>query len=114
VLITGSTQKLLGDTFATRRLCRAKVPGIAAPIDLYELHAQEATPQWQARCDAYEAGLAHFEAGRWAEACQTLYPLLTEQPGQYDVPSLTLVGRAVECLKSPPQRFDPVLEFVQK
>jgi adenylate cyclase len=114
VLITGSTRKHLGENFATRRLCRAKVSGIAAPVELYELHAQEAVPEWRARRDAYEAGLAHFEAGRWAEACQTLYPLLTEQPGDYDVPSLTLVGRAIECLKSPPARFDPVLEFLQK
>jgi len=91
-----------------------KVSGIAAPVELYELHAQEALPEWRAKRDAYEAGLAHFEAGRWAEACQTLYPLLTEQPGDYDVPSLSLVGRAIECLKSPPARFDSVLEFLQK
>jgi hypothetical protein len=30
------------------------------------------------------------------------------------LPGLTLLGRAVECLKSPPASFDPVLELKSK
>lgn len=114
-LLSGSTRRALGEAFATRRLCKARVAGIATPVDVFELSA---TPpedaQWQARREGYEAALAQFEAGHWDEACRTLYPLLGAQPEHYDVPSLTLIGRAVECLKSPPVAFVPVLEFGQK
>ena len=41
-LITGSTRALLGDSFATRRLCKVRVGGIAGAVDLYELYAVEA------------------------------------------------------------------------
>ena len=34
--------------------------------------------------------------------------------GTYDLPSLTLLGRAVECLKAPPTPFDPILELKSK
>jgi adenylate cyclase len=43
-----------------------------------------------------------------------LYPLVADQPNRYDVPSLTLIGRAVECLKCRPAKFEPVLDFVHK
>jgi hypothetical protein len=32
----------------------------------------------------------------------------------YDLPTLSLLGRAVECLKAPPDHFDPVLELKSK
>ena len=44
ILITGSTHVQLGGTFATRRLCRVRVVGIEAPVDLHELHAIEPSP----------------------------------------------------------------------
>jgi hypothetical protein len=43
-----------------------------------------------------------------------LYPLLAGQEGQYDLPCLDLVARAVECLKAPPEPFDPVMELREK
>ncbi|MEX2117976.1 MAG: adenylate/guanylate cyclase domain-containing protein [Pirellulales bacterium] len=114
LLITGSTRALLGNKFATRRLCQARLQGIETAVDLCELHAEQAADGWLANRDAYEHGLELYEAGRWAEACREIYPLLSESPGKYDVPSLTLVGRAIDCLKRPPERFDPVVEFLQK
>jgi adenylate cyclase len=114
-LVSGSTYKELGEAFATRRLCRARVSGIATPVDVYELHsAAPLDPQWTARRQGYEAALAQFESRHWADACRTLYPILAAQPDRYDVPSLTLIGRAVECLKNQPAAFDPVLDFVHK
>jgi adenylate cyclase len=59
-------------------------------------------------------GLSLYEEGRFAEACRTLYPLLSDPDGRYDLPSLTLVGRCIECIKSPHRTFDPVVELVQK
>ncbi|HEX8202859.1 MAG TPA: adenylate/guanylate cyclase domain-containing protein [Isosphaeraceae bacterium] len=114
ILITGATHERLGGSLATRRLCRVKVVGIAEPVALYELHAEAADPDWQTRRDTYETGLAHFEAGRLAEAGRTLYALLEGREGTYDLPTLALVARAIEHLKDPPGPFDPVLELTTK
>lgn len=114
-LLSGSTREALGTAMATRRLCRARVVGIATPVEVYELCPTTAEDTaWCALRDSYEKALGQFEAGDWALSCRTLYPLLASQPDRYDVPSLTLIGRAVECLKKPTARFDPVLDFSQK
>jgi adenylate cyclase len=114
LLITGATRERLDRSFATRRLCRARVVGIAGEVDLHELHGESASPDWQSRRETYERALALFETGKWSEACQALFPLLNGENGAYDLPSLTLLGRAVECLKSPPAHFDPILELKSK
>src|SRR4029077_15649465 len=49
LLITCSTGSLLDDRFATRRLCRARVVGIAGEVELHELHSLSASPDWQRR-----------------------------------------------------------------
>jgi adenylate cyclase len=113
LLITGSTREKLGEAFATRRLCRARVVGIAGAVDLYELHAEGATPEWQAWRDSYEKGLALFEAGDWRGACRALWPLLPQQETP-DVPCLALMNRALEALLSPPERFDGIVELSSK
>jgi adenylate cyclase len=113
-LITGSTHAQLAGAFATRRLCRARVVGIDGPVDLFELHAAEIEPDWQFRRDLYESALALYESSRWTEACRTLYPMLAGQEGRYDLPTLTLIGRAIECLKSNPSQFDPVIHLTDK
>ncbi|MBI3462052.1 MAG: adenylate/guanylate cyclase domain-containing protein [Planctomycetes bacterium] len=114
VLITGSTRALLGPSFATRRLFRVRVVGMAEAVDLYELHGETATPEWTERRDSYESALSCYESGCWAQAYQELYSTLAGQKGNYDVPSLTLVEHIVRCLKNPPEQFDPVLELSSK
>lgn len=114
LLITGSTRERLGNNFATRRLCCARVVGIAGEVELHELHAEAASPDWQHRRESYEQALALYEAGKWSEASQAVFPILTGSGGAYDLPSLTLLGRAVECLKAPPASFDPILELKSK
>jgi adenylate cyclase len=114
LLITGSTRAQLGNSFATRRLCLARVVGIAGEVELHELHAESASPDWQQRGESYERALALYEAGKWSEASQAVFPILTGSGGAYDLPSLTLLGRAVECLKAPPANFDPILELKSK
>ncbi|CAN5877201.1 hypothetical protein BH23PLA1_BH23PLA1_37000 [soil metagenome] len=115
-LITGATHAALGEghPFATRRLCQVEVVGIKEPVHLFELHAATLDAGWRGRRDTYEAGLRSFEDGKWAEACQRLYPLLRGQEGQYDLPSLTLIGRAIEHLKDPLRPFNPVLKLESK
>ena len=114
LLISGSTHAKLDGGFATRRLCRARVVGIAGPVDLHELHAETATPEWSTRRDSYEAALRLWESERFAEVPAALSPMLVGQAGDYDLPSLALLGRAVRCLTSPPEHFDPVLELSSK
>jgi adenylate cyclase len=113
-LITGRTHAQLGGAFATRRLCRAQLAGIDGEVDLYELYAAEAEPEWEYRRNVYQEGLEHYESSRWAEACRTLYSVLHGQEGRWDLPTLTLIGRAIECLKSNPTRFDPVYRLTDK
>jgi adenylate cyclase len=114
LLITGSTRERLGRSFATRRLCRARVVGITGDVELHELHAESASADWLSRRESYERALSLYESGKWSEACQALFPLLNGDEGTYDLPSLTLLSRAVECLKAPPADFDPVLELKSK
>jgi adenylate cyclase len=112
LLITGSTHAQLNGAFATRRLCRARLAGIAEPVVLYELHAEQATPEWLSRRQMYEDGLARYEAGDWSGACRAIYPLLDQE--KHDVPSLTLIGLAINALRKPPESFDPVLDLCSK
>jgi adenylate cyclase len=114
IMMTGATRERIGETFATRRLCQARVVGIRGTVDLYELHAERGDPEWHSRRAAYERALSLYEAGEWGEACQALYPVLSEGRDSYDVPSLTLIGRAVECLKQPPAGFDAVIDLKSK
>ena len=91
-----------------------RVAGSAVAVDLYELHAEEADSDWCARRDTYETALAEYEAGHWAACCRMIYPLLIEKEGHYDIPCLNLVSRALECLKSPPRIFDPIVDLSTK
>lgn len=113
IVITGATLAQLDGSFAARRLCRGRLLGAAEPVDLVEL-AVHPSPEWNARRETFEAALAHYEAGRWSECCQTIYPLLSDPSGHYDVPSLGLLSRAVECMKLSPKQFDPVVVFAYK
>jgi adenylate cyclase len=113
-LITGSTRVLLRDRFATRRLCKVRAVGLTTAVELCELYAEEASPEWLAHREAYESALALYEAGQWAACCKALYPLLAGQEGHYDIPSLSLARRALECLTAPPRVFDPIVELSSK
>jgi adenylate cyclase len=114
LLITGPTRSFLGNTFAVRRLCRARLVGISGEVELHELCAESAPTEWQFLRDSYETALGLYETGHWREACQALLVQLKESPGIYDLPSISLLGRSVECLKQRPSPFDPVFEFKSK
>ena len=115
LLITGSTKAQLDDSFKTRRLCKVRVVGIAGAVDLFELRSAEtATPEWQTLKEGYEHALALFEAGNFSASLRALYGLLSKQEDHHDVPSLNLIGRAVEFLRSPPEHFDGIMELTSK
>jgi adenylate cyclase len=113
LLITGSTHAQIGEDFATRRLCRARLVGIDCATDLHELHAEKASEEWLSWRATYEKGLAQYESGAWVEACGTFHSLLVGRP-EHDRPTLTLLARATQALKEPPEHFDPVIDLEQK
>jgi hypothetical protein len=76
--------------------------------------ADAATAEWLAMKDGYEHALALFEAGNFTGSLRALYTLLAKQEDHHDVPSLNLIGRAVEFLRSPPEHFDGILELGSK
>src|SRR5262249_7296772 len=116
VLMTGSVQRYLPDTLATRRLCQARLLPGGEPIALYELYGVTASPEWLAYRDAYESALMQFEFGKWARACASLVPLLeqTDRLKQYDAPTLQLMSLACQCLEKEPTPFDPVFDLIDR
>ncbi len=111
IIITGSTREKLDDLFATRRLCKARLVGIAEPIDLFELCDEESTPAWIQFRDNYEQALSEFESRKWEAACHTIYRVLDDKQWQFDMPSLNLLSESVDCLRNHPKTFDPVVNF---
>jgi adenylate cyclase len=114
VLITGSTRVLLPEDFLVRRLCRARLMGMAAPTELYELSVDVPTPQWESQREAFEKALDLYESGDWAETCDALQNPASGLAHLQDPPSRMLLARAQRCLSSPPAAFDGVVEFGQK
>lgn len=110
VLLTEAVREGLPDTFAVRRLGRARLAGASGPVALFELHGVHAPPEWLSWRDAYEYALTLFEARRWAEACQALSPL-TEHTATDDVPALKLMRQALKCREAAADQVDPVLEL---
>ena len=114
VLVTGSTRAQIGDRFETRRICKAKPAGMDEPVDLYELQPDSVSEEWKTHRDAYEWALDLYEQKKWAEACAALVELLAEYKLDIDGPTVALVGRTVECLKSQPANFDSVWSLPSK
>ena len=107
-IISGATRDRLPPAFGTRRLGGLRVQGFEEPVAVYELFPGQPDAAWNERRDSFEQALAHFERSEWGEACQLLAGLLSRGDG-YDLPSLQLLSRAVECLRSRPDPFDPAM-----
>jgi adenylate cyclase len=114
ILITGSTRAELGDGFETRRICRAKMAGMDEPVDLYELQSDSVAGEWKTHRDAYEWALELYETRKWGEACAALVELLADDKSKVDGPTVALVSRNAECLKSQPSQFEPVWTIAGK
>ena len=113
-LLSGATREKLGNSLDTRRLGQVKPIGVDGSVMLFELPSEPVDDLWASRRDAFELGLSHFESGLLAEACQSLYPLLAGNKGNYDLAALNLIGRAVDGLKTPDIKPNPVLEMTSK
>lgn len=112
-IISAATRDRLPAAFGTRRLGGLRVQGFAEPVPVYELFPGTPSPDWLERRDRFELALAHFEQRQWSEACQILAALLSGDGG-YDLPGLQLLSRAVECLRSRPDVFDPTFSIAKQ
>lgn len=115
MLLTAQTQRLLDGSFATRRLCQARVVNIAEPVALYELRPQ-ADAGWQELRTRYDEGLAEFERRHFSKATAILGQLLDSYPG--DGPSIVLLSRSATLLADELANrgapFDPVWDLPGK
>ena len=105
LMITGSTRRLLDDSFVVRRLCSVQVVNIMEPVDLYELDCA-GTDEHRTLFAAYDEARTAFDEGRFAVAARSLGDLLARFPN--DGPSLLLLSRAVENMLDEPRDFSPV------
>lgn len=111
ILLTGSTRRAIDDQFSVRRLCKVRAAGLEAAVDLFELASSPPGDAWTSLKEAYEQALLAFEAGSWNDVLAILLPVIDSPVGKGDVPTLSLLGRAIDCLLHPPTRFDPVMEL---
>jgi adenylate cyclase len=105
VLVTAATHRDLGDGFLARRVVRARVVNIEAPVDLFEVE-RAGDPQRQAFFAESQAALEALEACRFADAARAAGALLAGQPG--DGPLLLILARATDALVRGGDGFDAV------
>lgn len=112
IVITSGTQQQLEGALVTRRLCRARLPGIETPVDLYELHGEAAEAPWLARKECYDRGLLLYEQHELRAAYEVLAPAYQDLPPHVDPPGTMLLQRIEAALRG--GAFDPVWEFPHK
>ena len=111
LLVTGSTVAQLDDSFIVRRLCRVRVVNIHEPVDLYEI-AATAEANWVDSAKAYEEALRALENDECHRAVEIAGSLMRDMPS--DVPTLSLLSRAVDRLRNPELPFDPIWQLNAK
>ncbi len=72
LIATAATAGRLSDDFATNRVCRARMPGLNEPIDLYAVRRAAAAAHVSMAWRLYDTVLRHFEEGRLQEASDML------------------------------------------
>lgn len=105
LMITGSTRRLLDDSYLVRRLCTVRVVNIVEPVDLYELDSAGGDGRRELFA-AYDDARSAFDEGRFNVAARALGDVLAKFPN--DGPSLLLLSRAVENMLAEPSDFSPV------
>jgi adenylate cyclase len=72
LLATRATVERLSETFAAHRVCRAQLPGLRQPVDLYTVGTRQGDASRATAWQVYDRALCHFEQGRYHEAADTL------------------------------------------
>lgn len=109
VLIGGTTQKLLGDEFLTRRVCQVRAVGLEGNVELHELRAATPDANWQRIRALYEPALTNYEAGQFQAALQ-MVQMIEAATGE-DGPTRMLAKLTREAIEHPPEQFDPAFKL---
>jgi len=72
LVATTATVQRLSNRFATNRVCRALMPGLREPIDLYAVRQLTNDAHSSAAWQFYDEALRHFEQGRYEDAADIL------------------------------------------
>jgi adenylate cyclase len=87
---TQPTVEQLSNRFAAHRICRAQMPGLPQPVDLYAVSSSQRDAQLSQAWQLYDEALRQFEQGQFSEAADTLSTIETKIA---EVPSQFLVER---------------------
>jgi adenylate cyclase len=112
-LMTGSTKQALTMPFPIRRICRARLSGLAEIVDLFELSAASVQPNWIAVRQQYEAALTFYEAHQ-LEKCQAACRALQKEFGEADSPTKWLLAQVERQITAPSSPFDPIFTLETK
>jgi hypothetical protein len=83
---TRPTVDKLSNRFAANRICRAQLPGLQPPIDLYAVRPASDEPRRAAAWTRYDDALRHFEEGRFDRAADILTTIdraILDSPTQF-------------------------------
>ena len=86
LVVTQATIEQLPESFAAYRVCRARMPGLQQPVNLFAVGECEAAASRNATWQTYDQALSHFEEGRFQEAAEELTnidTIATEVPTQF-------------------------------
>jgi adenylate cyclase len=72
LLATASTVERLSNEFAANRVCRAQMPGLPRPVELFAVRLATADAGLAAAWHVYAAALRHFEDARYEQAADVL------------------------------------------
>ena len=86
LVVSRATAERLSNRLTRRRICRARMPGVQTPIDLYSIHSRTSDACVSATWQAYDDALRHFEQGRLnvaADMLATIVPTVVEVPSRF-------------------------------
>lgn len=111
-LVTGSTYSALGGPRNFRRICRARLTGLAEPVDLYEL-APSIDDKWLELNERYSTALKKYEADDASGCCAACEAILHDL-ATGDIPTRWLLTRAERRLADNASPFDSVFSIETK
>jgi hypothetical protein len=110
IVIGPATAASVRESFLILKLDRILVPGCPEPIEIYRplIGADKATPAQRDMVCAYGLALAHYHAGRFADAASA-WLAMTNQPAAGPTgPHTIMAARAIKLAGGPPPHWDGI------
>lgn len=112
IIISASTQALIGEQFWTRTLDLVRVKGREEPVEIFELLGPIDAPQPLDYVAEYLELVADYRAGKFAEARAGATRLAAAHPGDHVLG--VYASRLTELSENPPADWDGVYTFTTK